>query len=75
MSKPTLQAKRKCAEWLVKCLELGWRKDQLNALEKTWWKFHDENGLLNLSGEDWLSEDSMSVREISYDTWGIDGGE
>lgn len=35
---------RKCAEWLSYCLSIGWSKNQLDELEKLWWKYHDENG-------------------------------
>jgi len=35
-----------CARWLSYCLSIGWRKDQLDALEALWWKYHDENGVL-----------------------------
>lgn len=34
----------KCADWLLYCLSIGWRKDQLSALEEIWWMYHDENG-------------------------------
>jgi hypothetical protein len=44
--KPTPQAIRECAEWLATCLELGWRKSDLDALEAMWWKYHDHRGNL-----------------------------
>lgn len=31
-----------CAYWLSYCLKIGWRKSDLDALEETWWKYHDE---------------------------------
>jgi hypothetical protein len=34
---------KRCAEWLRYCLEIGWKKSQLDALEKLWWKFHKLN--------------------------------
>ncbi len=37
-----------CAEWLVKCLEIGWPKSALDELEEIWWKFHDANGQLRI---------------------------
>lgn len=45
MEKKT-QGIKKCAEWLRYCLEIGWKKEQLDALEKIWWDFHDGNGNL-----------------------------
>ena len=41
---PTSRAIKKCAVWLIFCLSIGWKKEQLDALEKLWWEFHDENG-------------------------------
>lgn len=35
-----------CAEWLSYCLSIGWRKEALDGLEKTWWELHDSNGKL-----------------------------
>lgn len=46
--KPTHTAMRKCAEWLNVCLELGWAKSELDALEVLWWRYHDHRG--NLKG-------------------------
>ncbi len=37
-----------CAEWVVKCLEIGWAKSALDELEEIWWKFHDANGQLRI---------------------------
>lgn len=31
---------RRCAYWLSYCLDIGWRKDQLDALQAIWWKYH-----------------------------------
>lgn len=35
-----------CAKWLSFCLEIGWDKKQLDALEALWWKHHDDDGNL-----------------------------
>jgi hypothetical protein len=35
-----------CAEWLRFCLSHGWKKHQLDALEKIWWEHHDGKGNL-----------------------------
>ena len=43
---PTRHANKQCAEWLVACLALGWRRDQLDDLEALWWKHHDRCGVL-----------------------------
>lgn len=45
-SRPTLKALRACAEWLRFCLSIGWRKQDLDLLEKLWWQHHDRNGRL-----------------------------
>lgn len=34
----------KCAKWLAYCLEIGWKKSQLDELEKLWMQGHDDNG-------------------------------
>jgi len=44
--KPSQKAFRACARWLQTCLEIGWRKSDLDALEKLWWEHHDDNGKL-----------------------------
>ncbi len=44
--KPTQKAIKKCGEWLAYCLSIGWKKSQLDELEKLWWKHHDHNGKL-----------------------------
>lgn len=41
-----MKAVRKRADWLKYCLELGFEKDQLDALAETWDKYHDEFGNL-----------------------------
>lgn len=43
---PTYAARLACTRWLSQCLEFGWRKDQLDGLEKIWWQHHDRNGVL-----------------------------
>lgn len=35
-----------CANWLKYCLELGYKKEHLDVLEKVWNDYHDENGNL-----------------------------
>ena len=42
----TLNAIRKCANWLSYCLEIGYKKSDINGLESLWWRFHDDNGNL-----------------------------
>ena len=42
----TRRAIRACAIWLEACLDLGWRKADLDFLEALWWRYHDENGQL-----------------------------
>ena len=39
-------AKPHCAVWLHTCLTLGWRRADLDALERLWWQYHDERGRL-----------------------------
>ena len=46
MGERALKALRECAEWLVKCLEFGWSRDDLDALEALWWEYHDHTGRL-----------------------------
>lgn len=41
---PNLIARRKCADWLTTCLDLGWPRSALDDLEKLWWKYHDNRG-------------------------------
>ena len=43
---PTQRALRACAKWLALCLRIGWRKDQLDDLQRLWWLYHDEQGCL-----------------------------
>ena len=43
---PTRKALCECAEWLKACLDLGWRKEDLDFLEALWWKHHDNAGRL-----------------------------
>jgi hypothetical protein len=35
-----------CAEWLIFCLSIGYKKSQLDALEKLWLKYHNDMGEL-----------------------------
>lgn len=46
MTRPTIVAVRKCAEWLAYCLSIGWKRSDLDALKALWWKYHDERGHL-----------------------------
>lgn len=41
---PTSQAIRECADWLIYCLRIGWKKSDLDALQSLWWQYHDEHG-------------------------------
>ncbi len=43
---PTLAALVACAEWLRFCLEIGWRREDLDFLETLWWQGHDHRGNL-----------------------------
>lgn len=43
---PTKYAVRVCAEWLAACLRMGWKRSDLDWLERLWWQWHDENGNL-----------------------------
>ena len=36
-----MQALHGCAEWLAACLRLGWRREQLDALEQLWWQYYN----------------------------------
>jgi hypothetical protein len=47
-----------CGRWLACCLQLGWRKDQLDALEAIWWQHHDEHGHL-------LAPSQSEIKEIA----------
>lgn len=42
----TLKAIRGCADWLAACLHFGWRREDLDALEALWWKYHNHRGEL-----------------------------
>jgi hypothetical protein len=46
LEKPTQQAIIACARWLQTCLEIGWRKQDLDFLEALWWKYHNHRGEL-----------------------------
>jgi hypothetical protein len=39
----------KLARWLQYCLSTGWSKDDLDALERIWRTFRNENGALRPS--------------------------
>src|SRR3990167_6681811 len=42
----TTKALRQCAEWLCYCIKIGWLTSDLDALERIWWKYHDNHGRL-----------------------------
>jgi len=42
----TIYGIKECANWLKYCLDIGYKKEQLTALEKLWWDYHDGNGNL-----------------------------
>lgn len=42
----TVKGIKKCSQWLSYCLSIGFKKEDLDALEKLWWKHRDENGNL-----------------------------
>lgn len=44
--KPSSKAVRECAEAMKKCLDIGWKKSDLDKLEEIWWSIHDDNGKL-----------------------------
>jgi hypothetical protein len=46
----TQKAIIQCAEWLRYCLEIGWPKSDLDALENLWWEYHDDFGRLKKRG-------------------------
>lgn len=41
---PALRASMACAEWLSFCLSIGWKREQLDALQELWWQYHDDDG-------------------------------
>lgn len=46
-SEPSAKARNECAIWLTQCInEFGFKKENLDALEKIWWEYHDFNGKL-----------------------------
>lgn len=47
----TQKANKACAKWLSYCLSIGWSEDELDALERLWWKYHDDFGNLIKSGK------------------------
>jgi hypothetical protein len=59
---PSRRAARACAQWLVTCKRLGWREQDLDALERVWWAYHDPQtgvlrepgvGVINTDAADW----------------------
>lgn len=66
---------KKCAEWLAYCLEIGYHKSQLDALEKLWMDNHDDNGNFKpnsgntvLCGEGHNEESSVQLTESDLKT-------
>jgi hypothetical protein len=41
-----VKALKACLKWLSYCLEIGWDINDIDGLEKLWWKYHDDNGIL-----------------------------
>lgn len=35
-----------CARWLRYCLSIGWKREELDELERIWHIYYDENGRL-----------------------------
>jgi hypothetical protein len=48
-TRTTPKAIQKCAEWLAYCLSIGWKKRDLDRLERLWWEHHDRYGQLILN--------------------------
>ncbi len=44
--RPSRAAAQACGHWLKTCLDLGWRKSDLDRLEELWWKYRDDHGNL-----------------------------
>lgn len=36
----THKQSKRCADWLAFCLSIGWRREQLDALEALWWRYY-----------------------------------
>jgi hypothetical protein len=49
--KATVKGVKKCAEWLAFCLSIGYKKEELDALENVFWMFRDRNGNLKRATE------------------------
>ncbi|QPF81703.1 hypothetical protein IC762_12465 [Bradyrhizobium genosp. L] len=43
---PKKKAIMACARWLAYCLQIGWKRSDLDRLETLWWEYHDDNGEL-----------------------------
>lgn len=43
---PSINAARKCSEWLKWCRDNGWPASSTPRLCDLWWEFHDDNGKL-----------------------------
>jgi hypothetical protein len=59
---PKRKAVQACAKWLAYCLEIGYTKNQLDALEKIWWDGHDVNGNLKPA-------DKPAIDDTLKETW------
>lgn len=57
----TRQAIQKCTEWLSSCVNIGWPKRDLDALEKIWWDHRDNNGNIILTP---ITENQKTKEEI-----------
>jgi len=44
--KRTRKAITACGYFLSECLRFGWKRQDLDALEAEWWKYHDHHGCL-----------------------------
>lgn len=49
---PTYHAREACKRFLQDCIALGWKAGQMVALEKLWWKYHDDEGDLVVPEEE-----------------------
>eukprot|EP00919_Chromeraceae_sp_WS-2016_P043313 GHVR01103441.1.p1 GENE.GHVR01103441.1~~GHVR01103441.1.p1 ORF type:complete len:212 (-),score=34.80 GHVR01103441.1:351-986(-) len=74
MNERTLDANRKCAEWLAACLGFGWNKADLDFLEHLWWLHHDRFGHLSVTtGRARRETNPMSDREDLMNIERVDG--
>lgn len=57
----SLRALQACAAWLALCLEIGWKREQLDELEALWWVYHDRAGGLRIP----LDAEGDLLRELA----------